>query len=222
MTGYSQPIDIYIPALFDTDAPFSLAYHFMGYWTTSAYNPFTAENGDYGAYLSASGRNALLILPESTGSDSTYAKDLNTSTKLNGFFHTVEALLQRAGVDADDSTPLVLSGHSGAYVELGLIGSWAAARSVPALASVRGFGLFDCGYGYRAGLEQILTAMRAGSTAAYFVAYNPDNSAGKKSTMQKLEKDLGASSEVKFIENKNITHMSFMKNYMTEFYEFVL
>ena|GEM_PF-5219591 len=222
MNGYSQPVDIFVPATFDTRAPFALAYHFMGYWTKPAYNPFTATNGDYGSYLAAANKNAILILPESTGSDSTYAKDLNTAAKLNSFFHAIDAVLQNGGVRADDSTPLLLTGHSGAYVELGLIGTWAASHAVPALVSVRGFALFDCGYGYRAGLAQILSVMRANGHAAYFSAYNPVNSSGKKSTMQRLERDLGCSSDVKFVENTNITHMSFMKNYMTEFFEFAL
>lgn len=220
--NYSQPVDIYIPNGFSTLAPVSLAFHFMGYWTQSAFDPFTAANGDYGSYLASSGQNALLILPESTGADTTYTNELSTAAKVDAFFRNVQTLLTRAGVRVDDSTPRVLSGHSGAYMILGKIGDMALAGTVPALASLRGVGLFDCGYGYRAGLESLMQVMRSHGHSAYFSAYNPANSAGKKATMLRLQKDLGVGSDIEFVQNSLAVHMSFMRLYMTQFFNFAL
>jgi hypothetical protein len=221
-------VNFYIPQSFNRSAAFSLAFHFHGFWTRPEFNPFSQENGDYGSYLSASNKNAILIIAESTGAEATYAKDLSTSAQLDRFFKNVHGVLQSSGIAADDSTPRVLSGHSGAYVLLGNIGDWAEHHAVPALASVRGFALFDSAYGFRKGLVSVLETMRNNGSSAYFSAYNPSNSAGKFQTNLQLKRELGAPKtsrgheDIRFVQNASLAHMAFMRAYMTEFFDFAL
>ncbi len=226
---YSRPINVYIPSSFRSDSAFTLAFHFHGFWTARKYDPFTKTNGDYGSYLAASGKNALLFIPESLGADTTYAKELAaSSSQLNRFFTNVDNLLNSVGVSSGATTPRVVSGHSGAYVLLAKIGDWAESGAVPALRSVQGFALFDCAYGYRAGLVSILKSMRAQGSSAYFSAYNPLNSDGKRLANLRLQKELGPAlssrgkPDVTFVQNRKIAHMEFMRAYMTTFYNLAL
>jgi hypothetical protein len=215
---YSRPVNIFIPAGFQKDKEFTLAFHFTGFTNSPAFNPFTKTNGDYGRYLTQSKKNALMIIPESTGTDSTYSSELNTPTKMNRFFANITDILKTAGVRTNRETPIVLSGHSGAAVQLARMGNWAASGQVPLLKNVRGIGLFDSVFtSHIAGLTKYEAVMKQNGTAKFFSAYNPGGTNGVHNRALKQSLGSGSDLDAKFIANHSIEHMAFMKNYMTRF-----
>lgn len=223
IAGYSKPINVYIPLALSGAKPLTLVYHFHGFWTSPGFNPFLPEHGDFGGYLAASGRNALLIVPECAGKNETFAAELASAPAMTRFFSNVESPFTRGGLTVSVETPRVLTGHSGAYVQLGKMGDWAANGAVPHLRSVVGVGLFDSVYGGRPGLAKFLRVIRNHSYGQYFSAWGPGNSAGKNAANQALQRELGAPrkdgehQDIVFVRDNSIPHMRFMRTYMTRF-----
>lgn len=223
ISGYSKAINVYIPSYLAAEKPLALVYHFHGFWTQPGFNPFLPDHGDFGAYLTASGRNALMIIPECAGKNETFAAELSSSAAMNRFFSNIETPLKKGGLPITLDTSRVLTGHSGAYVQLGKMGEWAANGSVPHLRSVVGIGLFDSVYGGRPGLAKFLRVIRNHSHGQYFSAWAPNNSAGKNAANNALQRELGAPrkngehQDILFVRDNAVSHMRFMRVYMTRF-----
>jgi hypothetical protein len=180
--------------------------------------------GDYGKYLTDSKKNAILIMPESRGKNLDH-QTLNDPQEISAFFQAVDKTLGNAGVQSTPETARALSGHSGAYVQLGQWGSLASQESVRYLTSVQSMGLFDSVYGYRKGLADWGTVMRKNhEDFTYFSAYNPAQDAGKNAANQALQSQLCPQGpdkcpNIRFIGNSKMDHMKFMQGYMTEFFK---
>ena len=224
--NYSQPIDLFIPAEFQKNENFSLAYHFHGFTTSPAFNPFSDQNGDFGKYLTASGKNAILVVPESTGADQTYKNELDTIARVNALFAQVNLALTQAGVSANGKMVDAISGHSGASVQLDRMAAWANLHSIPALNRIRAIALFDSAYEYPNNLLIFAENLeKSGSHFTFFGAYNPaDGDKDKLKDNETLESALGGNRQtsevwIHFIQNPQASHMTFMSLYMTEFFE---
>lgn len=222
--NYSMPVEIFISPRFQRNRPLLLAYHLHGWWLNPKSSPFDGADGDFGKFLGDSGVNAVMIIPQSKGKNETYATELGTALKMNAFIDRIENLLRNAGVPSALSTPRSLSGHSGAYVQMGLMGTWAASSEVAALKSLRGFALFDSAYGYRAGLVEVMQVMCATGHATYMMAFNPnDGSAGKRDTNRRINEELNVQScgsrNIMFLSDANATHNEFPRKYMAVFLE---
>lgn len=220
---YPRPIDIFIPPSLNLAQRFALAYHLHGWWKTASDNPFLGANGDYGAFLADSGKNALLIIPESQGKNATYAASLDTAARMTTFFTQTEDALNAAGLPVRMSTPRLLSGHSGAYVQLGRMGDWAAAGTVAQLQALQGFALLDSAYGYRAGLVQFIDVMCANASATFMLTYNPnDGSAGKKSTNLRILSEISgaracAHAQIIHQPDSKTVHVAFPREHLSAF-----
>jgi len=224
IAGYSLPINIFVSAQFDRARSLGLFYYLHGWFTDASNDPFQVPYGDYAAFLTQADRNVILVIPESRGQNATYANELNTSTKMNKLLDQVEGLLSASGVSANaTNTRRLLAGHSGAYVQLGKMGSWIAANLLPRLNSLRAFALFDSAYGYRDGLVTVMDSMCQQPTATYLMAFNPnDGSTGKRDTNQRLFNELKTThlcphAQVIYHPDKSLRHMEFPKNYFVEF-----
>lgn len=223
IAGYSKPINVYIPTYLSATKPLALVYHFHGFWTSPGFNPFLPDHGDFATYLTASGRNALMIVPECAGKNATFAAELSSSNAMTRFFSNIEKPITAGGLAITLDTPRVLTGHSGAYVQLGKMGEWSANGAVPHLKSVVGVGLFDSVYGGRPGLAKFLRVIRNHSHGQYFSAWAPNNSAGKNAANQALQRELGAPrkngdhQDIAFVRDNGVPHMRFMRVYMTRF-----
>jgi hypothetical protein len=222
IADYSMPVDIFASPRLNRNRPLLLAYHLHGWWLNPNTSPFDGADGDFGKFLLDSGVNAVMIIPQSKGKNETYANELGSAARMSRFMDRIENLLRDAGVPSTSSTPRSLSGHSGAYVQMGLMGTWAATAEVPALKSLRGFGLLDSAYGWRDGLLNVMDVMCANGRATYLMAFNPgDGSAGKRDTNRKLNQELKSKScgskNILFYSDTAATHNEFPRKYLAAF-----
>ncbi len=220
---YSMPIDFYIAPRFQTTKPYALALHFHGWWINSSTDPFAGNAGDFGATLGSSDKNMILIVPESQGQNDTYASDLANSAQMNTLLQNLDQVLIRAGVSVTPNRPLVVSGHSGAYVLIGRLGEWAASGEVPALQHVRGLILLDSAYGYRAGLVKFMDVMCPSGMATYFITFNPNETTAKTAVNEQIYHEITsthacANANVEFMRDLKTPHMSFPRQYLSTFY----
>lgn len=227
VADYSMPVDIFVAPGFSRAAPMELAYHLHGWWTDPRTTPFDGPQGDFGAFVARSGRNLILVVPESRGKNATYATDLNTAAKTQRFFAHIEDLLRAAGAPLSPESARWISAHSGAYVALGRIGEWSAAGDLPGLEPLRAVILLDTAYGYRAGLVRLMDVMCAGGSdprvsANYLVAYNPNNDAGKRATNERLLREVTArcpAATIVATPDPKTTHVDFPMTYLPEFFK---
>ena len=221
---YPLPVDIFIPPGLSTSQPLAIAYHLHGWWQAAADSPFVGVNGDYGSFLAATQLNLILVIPESQGKNATYASALGTPDQLNRFLTQIEATLASAGIANDANTPKLLSAHSGAYVELGLIGTWAAAGLIPRLQSLKGTALLDSAYGYRSGLVSLMDVMCHGSKVTYMLTYNPnDGSTAKRDTNRRIAGELRGShpcagANVLELPDSGTLHVEFPRRHLSDFF----
>jgi hypothetical protein len=224
IAGYSQPVNIYVPPSLHRDRVFTIAYYFHGFTGDTAPDmTYDYPDGDFASFVAASGKNVVLVIPESLGKDKTYAVELGTAAKWNDFLTHTEGVLAAAGLTTTLATPRLVSGHSGAYVQLAHLGDWAGSGASPALKSLRGVGLFDTNYGYRAGIVTIMdVACRNGASAA-LIAFNPkDGSTAKRDINQRINSELAhghkcAQAQVLFLPDSGTVHWQFPRKYMTQF-----
>lgn len=182
--------------------------------------------------LERSEKNAILIVPESTG-ENTQHLQLNSAARINAFFAGVEGKLVEAGVGPlGPATPRAISGHSGAYVMLSKWGALAKQGSVPYFNSVQSIALLDATYGNNRGLADWSEVVRQNSSKSYFMtAYNPrDQTIGRNTAVlkslvvgngpgQRTGRDTittGHEGRSVFIQSST-QHMQFMNTYMTDF-----
>ena len=188
-------VHIYIPRAFQKTG-FALAYHIHGYtvddhWRPKPeYNPFSDNLGAYGKYLTDSGKNALLIIPDRPGENDRPTPpqhtrpnegrgDLAYPAQVNSFFEAIDKQLNAGGVKADHNTPRALSGHSGADFDLANWANMAASGEVPDLQSVRSLGMFYTGYkkDSLSGLKTWANNL-ASHQGSLFIAYDPAHKEG--------------------------------------------
>ena len=227
VTGYSLPINFFIPAFFQTAKPYALALHFHGWWLDSSTDPFADDRGDFGATLTFAAKNAILIVPESRGQNDTYASDLATPLQMTTLLQNIDKTLLVAGVPVPAQRPIILSGHSGAYVLIGRLGDWASSGEVPALRQVRGLILLDSAYGYRAGLVKLMDVMCLSGASTYFIAFNPSESSAKTAVNQQIYQEIISShacANVKVALTADLTtaHMNFPRKYLSSFFSAAL
>lgn len=227
VAGYSLPVDFFIAPGFQVSKPYALAFHFHGWWVDDTTDPFAGDDGDFGKTVASTGKNMILIVPESRGQDDTYASDLATSAQMNILLQNLDQVLIDAGVPVQTNRPVVLSGHSGAYVLLGRLGEWAASGEVPALRNIRGLSLLDSAYGYRAGLVKFMDVMCPSGLATYFIYFNPSESAAKTAVNNQIYKEITSShscvsAKVQLTPDLNTPHMGFPRQYLGSFYNQVL
>ncbi len=221
--SYSLPVDIFVPPKFQ-NTEMTLVYFLHGWWTDPHAGPFDGVNGDFATFLAQASRNVLLIIPESVGKNETYAKDLDDAEKMSAFFSQLEKLISSAGVAVLKDTPRALAGHSGAYVQLGRMGEWAASGQVAQLKNLTSIGLFDTAYGYREGLVKFMDAMCAGQPhPSYFMVFNPaDGSSGKRDANERILSELKtthrcATANLVYRPDSSTTHVAFPRTYLSDF-----
>lgn len=222
ISSYSLPINIFVPPQFQRRAPVLLAYHLHGWWQNLETTPFDGPEGDFLRFATESRRNVLILVPESHGKNETYANELDTPEQMILFFAQVERVLNRAGVVVDVTTPRTLSGHSGAYVQMGKMGDWARSGAVPVLRALRGFALLDSAYSYRDGLTNVMEAMCLRSRPVYLLAFNPtDGQAQKRDTNNRIAReitnDFSCGQRVFHYPNSTADHGAFPRLYLAAF-----
>ena len=218
--GYSQPVHMFVPLTLGRHP--ALLYYFHGFWLDGGTNPFAGDRGDFAASLAESKADVIAVVPESRGQNADFRRQLGTAAQVDAFVLRTEDLLYHAGVTLDSGTPKLLAGHSGAYVTLAQIGEGLEAREIPSLANVVGFGLLDCGYGYRPGLNKVLRAMCARrSSATHFQAYNPADGANEKlltneRLYQEARRDCPKANII-YLQDPALVHMEFPRHFLGQF-----
>lgn len=225
IANYSMPVDIFVTHEFSTTRTFTLAYHLHGWWLDPNSTPFDGPEGDFARFLVDSRKNILLVMPESRGRNETFARELNTAAKVQSFFTRVEEILRAAGVPVAAATPTLLSGHSGAYVAMGLMGDFAKQDQVSRLRALKGVALFDSAYGYRTGLVALADVICRTGGGRYGLYFNPaDGSEGKKTTNEKIHREIRQAPHgcrglaIGFVPDRGTGHVQFPRRHMAEFF----
>jgi hypothetical protein len=219
---YPQPINIFIAPHFNATAPLTIAYHFHGWWTGGA-SPVTGTEGDYGKFIAESGKNTILVIPESTGKNTIYRSVFTTAAKTTSFLNHVDELLNGAGDIVNANTARTISGHSAASVTLASIGTWVSAGSIPPFDNLIGVALLDTAYSYNDGLVAYMKGICANNPATYYISYNPnDGSSSKKAANEKIYKNIQAAkncgqAQLIYTPDKATSHVNFPKNHYSEF-----
>jgi hypothetical protein len=223
VSSYSEPVDVFISSGFNLNQAALLAYHLHGWWTDPCETPFDGEDGDFQSFLDASHNNTLLIIPESRGKNETFERDLNTAVKMTSFFNEVEGVVAIAGVGVTPLTARALSGHSGAYVQMGRMGAWAKSGEVPHLKTLRGFALLDSAYGYHPGLVDVMDTLCQQSVSTYWLALNPnDGRIDKLETNRRIWLELNSqhtcpTQQILWIPDSETKHYAFPRKYLAAF-----
>lgn len=223
VNGYPQPVNIFLPPQLNVRLPLTLAYHLHGWWRSPEESPFFGENGDYAKFLAESKTNTVLIIPESTGKNETYVNSLNTADRWSAFLFQVEARLAQAGLPTRNTTPRLLSAHSGAYVTMGWIGRWTADGLITRFQSLRGVALLDSAYGYRTGLVQFMDILCSNEPSVYMITYNPNEGGdSKRETNQRIYGEVSSSkgctgTQIVHIEDIDAHNPEFPRHYLAEF-----
>lgn len=160
--NYSQPVRIYVSPNYQKKSEPVINVHFHGHRLQGVDTFQTLGNdmkghGDYGARLVESKSTDLLVIPESTGTCSTYASELNSPKQTKDFFAALENTtgLSNAGYR--------LSAHSGGakVVNNVLINQTLEGR-------VKSVGLFDAIYQEQVGVIKFLkTSSKNTAVVAY-------------------------------------------------------
>jgi len=144
--GYPKKVAIYIPIHFDPNRqPSSLITHFHGHVVENEPFEKTLNRYHLGTELHESGRNSLLIVPESTGKCDTYRQELSSVRALEQFHARVLETLKKTGLIPPEAAPETITheitGHSGAYWPIGNLLRESLDRNPPFRV-----GLFDATY----------------------------------------------------------------------------
>ncbi len=161
--GYSGKVALYIPLHFDPEKnPPSLITHFHGHVVENDSFEETLNRYHLGTELHHSGRNSLLVVPESSGKCDTYREELSSANALQSLHSKVVSILKKTGLVAESLAPESItheiSGHSGAYWPIGNILRESLDRSPPFRV-----GLFDATYCSNTGEEN--PRLKTGATA---------------------------------------------------------
>ena len=226
LKGYPDKVNIYIPPYFDGKKTFSTAYHIHGFRLGGSQHwshPFRKDYGEYGKYLTQSKKNALLIVPEGQGKNKTHKNVFGNKTKTARFFKAVEGVISAAGFPQASSSPIALSGHSGAYDVMNRMAPHFGKKGLPSLDRIHGVALFDSMYGYRPNISRLFYGVKK-NKGHFYIAHNGKGKkvAHNKRLYRSLLKQAGEKTNVKALishQSRNHNHMSYMEKYMASFFE---
>lgn len=220
ISGYPLPINIFIPASYQSSPSTPIALHFHGHspdcsqikdevkkekCDPSAKVHFTSgESTNYGSFATKAGFKGLFVMPESIGKDDTFKQFFTKQEKLNSFLKQVQ---EKAGLNSISS--LSISSHSGGDTVINQISNWY--NNEPRgeyLGKLKAVGLFDSLYKIsehsRDGIKDL-----PGDLYLYSALV-------KGGSTQKHNDWLKANARAKekwiFQEEKNATHMGMLKD----------
>lgn len=168
---YPAPIHFYYPKALDISKPIGINIHFHGHNIKG----FEHLN-DFGKMLIQSGKNVVVVAPESVGNCETYDKYFKD--QVQGLSLIKQLLSQNNFIYAGIS----FSGHSGAYRVLRTLFSYSHFEENLGL-KVLGVGLFDATY---ASLTSIISFSLSHDDFVFFNSYVD----GEKSTTDKISREL--------------------------------
>lgn len=166
--GYSEPVRIFIPPGFRSTSK-KLTLHFHG--NNSKKSPrdpsihFIDGRSDFNQWMTDSGSDHILVVPESIGNAQTYEDHFNvatpkqTSANFDKFIDGIESV---TGLRFSE---IALSAHSGGYRAIGALGSADSSR----LDQVQAIGLFDAVYGRSLQLSRWLPKLKSRGGHALFM-----------------------------------------------------
>ena len=208
---YSRLVHIFIPMNFDSKKPMSLTYHFHGWNQSANDNPFNLKVGNFGKYLQDSGKNSILIVPESYGKNEDH-KRLNSPEKIDNFMKSISDSLKSAGIPYDQNTPVNLTGHSGAYSHLSKWASFKKNEQIQYLKNLNGVALLDSLYSYK-------PAFVDWNPKKTLIIFNPTQDADKNIANKLLYKNLCPNppcENVQITTDSKTQHVDFVNKYMTQ------
>jgi hypothetical protein len=210
VTGYPQPVNIYIPPQFQKRSQVPLALHLHGHnfidpESSAVHFNISSGNGDYGKMLAKSGANSLLVIPESLGNCDTYKNYFKKPTDLDQLLKSVE---EKTGLG---TSRLSLSSHSGGDRTMDLFASWyLSGNPGEALAKTQNIGLFDSLYGQRKSLAAWPGALRTNDPSSqFYCAYVAAGSTAKHLNWLKQQ---APPSEKQRYRPVRTEHMSIMRD----------
>lgn len=213
--GYPEAVNIFIPSQYQEQASVPIAVHFHGHnssWcekgTSACHFNMKNGDGDYGKFLTNSGSNQLLVIPESQGHEDTYLSAFKKPEDFEKFLNGV-----KKGVGVTTWSSLSISSHSGGDVVINKLAQWYEGRSAgETLKKLHSVALFDSLYANRDGIAALPAAMKKNDPNSRFLgSYVVGAGASTTAHMNWLRTKVPASSQWQYKEVKTV-HMSIMKD----------
>lgn len=213
LAGYPEAVNIFIPSQFEKKNSLPVALHFHGHntgcerGTPECHFNVSNGDGDYGKFLTDSGANTLLVMPESQGRDDTFK---NYFKKPQDLDHLMDAVKETVGIQSWDS--LSLSSHSGGDAVMERLARWYESGQKGALLQkLQSVALFDSLYADREGIALWPAAMKKENPSSRFLgSYVVGPGASTVKHMKWLRARVPDTEQWQFREVRS-SHMAIMK-----------